>query len=152
MANNIQLGLRVYKGPGKGRLVWQRPRRSSLYEMLHHPFYGGAYAYGRSPLDPTRRVANKPKSGRRNAPPEEWVCLLKDKVPAYIPWDQYEQNQRRFAANDLGGGSNKAAGRAPTLMNGPVGSSRGRTRRPRARATPRRAAAGIPAGSRRTCR
>ncbi len=121
VANNIQLGLRVYKGPGKGRLVWQRPRRSTLYDMLHHPFYAGAYAYGRCPLDPTRRVAGKPNAGRRNAPPEEWVCLLRDKVPAYISWDQYERNRRRFAANDLGGGANKAAtGRAPTLLNGIV--------------------------------
>ena len=120
MTNNIQLGLRVYKGPGKGRLVWQRPRRSALYEMLRHPFYAGAYAYGRSPLDPTRRLAGKPKSGRRNAPPEEWICLLKDKVPAYISWEQYEENRRRLAASDLGRGVKTATGRAPTLLNGIV--------------------------------
>src|SRR3954464_11749601 len=52
VANNIQLGLRVYKGPGKGRLEWRRPRRSAFYEMLRHPIYAGAYAYGRSPFDP----------------------------------------------------------------------------------------------------
>jgi DNA invertase Pin-like site-specific DNA recombinase len=120
VTHNIQLGLRVYKGPGKGRLVWQRPRRSALYEMLRHPFYAGAYAYGRSPLDPTRRVPGKPKSGRRNAPPEEWICLLKDTVPAYITWEQYEENRRRLAASDLGRGVKKATGRAPTLLNGIV--------------------------------
>ncbi len=120
VTHNIQLGLRVYKGPGKGRLVWQRPRRSALYEMLRHPFYAGAYAYGRSPLDPTRRVPGKPKSGRRNAPIEEWICLLKDTVPAYIPWEQYEENRRRLAASDLGRGVKKATGRAPTLLNGMV--------------------------------
>ncbi|HUR52572.1 MAG TPA: recombinase family protein [Gemmataceae bacterium] len=120
VANNIQLGLRVYKGPGKGRLVWHRPRRSTLYEMLRHPFDAGAYAYGRCPLDPTRRVAGKPKSGRRTAAPEEWICLLKDKVPAYIPWEQYEENRRRLAAGDLGGGVKTATGRAPTLLNGIV--------------------------------
>ena len=119
-ANGVQLGLRVYKGPGKGRLEWRRPRRSALYEMLRHPIYAGAYAYGRSPFDPTRRVAGKPKSGRRNAPPEEWVCLLRDAVPAYIPWEQYEANRRRLAANDRGPGSKKATGRAPTLLNGIV--------------------------------
>jgi DNA invertase Pin-like site-specific DNA recombinase len=120
VANNIQFGLRVYKGPGKGRLVWQRPRRSALYEMLHHPIYAGAYVYGRCPLDPTRRVPNKPKSGRRVAPPEGWVCLLRDKVPAYISWDRYEENRRRLAANNLGGGSKGVTGRAPTLLNGIV--------------------------------
>jgi hypothetical protein len=107
VANNIQFGLRVYKGPGKGRLIWQRPRRSTLYGMLRHPFYAGAYAYGRSPFDPTRRAVGKPKSGRWNAPRPEWVCLLRDKVPAYISWEQFEQNCHRLAANDRGPGSKR---------------------------------------------
>jgi DNA invertase Pin-like site-specific DNA recombinase len=120
VAHGIRLGVRVYKGPDKGRLVWQRPRRSTLYEMLRHPFYAGAYAYGRCPLDPARRSAAKPKGGRRTAPPEEWVCLLRDKVPAYISWEQYEDNRRRLAANDLGRGAKRTTGRAPTLLNGLV--------------------------------
>jgi len=119
VAHGIRLGLRVYKGADKGRLVWQRPRRSTLYEMLRHPFYAGAYAYGRCPLDPARRAAGK-RAGRRNAPPEEWVCLLRDKVPAYISWEQYEENRRRLAANDRGRGRKAATGRAPTLLNGLV--------------------------------
>jgi DNA invertase Pin-like site-specific DNA recombinase len=119
VANGIRIGMRVYKGPGKGQLVWQRPRRSTLYEILRHPIYAGAYAYGRNPVDPTRRVAGK-KAGRRAAPPEEWVCLLLDKVPAYIAWQQYEENRRRLAANDRGPGSKAATGRAPTLLNGIV--------------------------------
>jgi DNA invertase Pin-like site-specific DNA recombinase len=119
VTHGIQLGLRVYKGADKGQLVWQRPRRSTLYEMLRHPFYAGAYAYGRCPLAPTRRSAGK-RAGRRNAPPEEWVCLLRDRVPAYIPWEQYEENRRRLAANDRGCGRKVATGRAPTLLNGIV--------------------------------
>jgi DNA invertase Pin-like site-specific DNA recombinase len=119
VTHGIQLGLRVYKGADKGQLVWQRPRRSTLYEMLRHPFYAGAYAYGRCPLDPTRRSAGK-RAGRRTAPPEEWVCLLRDRVPAYIPWEQYEENRRRLAANDRGRGRKVATGRAPTLLNGIV--------------------------------
>ena len=120
VANGIQFGQRVYKGPGKGRLIWQRPPRSAFYEILRHPIYAGAYTYGRCPLDPTRRVANRPKSGRHDLPPEEWVCLLKDRVPAYINWEQYEENRRRLAANDRGGRSKKATGQAPTLLNGIV--------------------------------
>jgi hypothetical protein len=86
--------------------------------MLRHPAYAGAYAYGRCPMDPTRRVAGTSKAGRRNAPPEEWVCLLRDKLPAYISWDQFEENRRRLAANDKGRGSKTTTGRAPTLLNG----------------------------------
>ena len=120
VANSSQLGLRVSKGPGKGRLVWRRPRRSTLYEMLRHPICAGAYTFGRCPFDPTRRTPGNPKSGRRNVPREDWICLLKDKVPAYISWEQFEQNGRRLAANDRGPGSKKATGRAPTLLNGVV--------------------------------
>ncbi len=120
VANDIRLGLRVYKGPGKGQLVWRRPRRSTLYEMLRHPFYAGTYVYGRCPLDPTRRQVGQAKVGRRNARPEEWVCLLRDAVPAYIIWEQYEQNRRRLSANDKGPGAKTATGRAPTLLNGIV--------------------------------
>ena len=64
--------------------------------------------------------AHRKKAGRRNAPPEEWVCLLRDKVPAYIPWEQYEENRRRLAANDRGRGRKATTGRAPTLLNGIV--------------------------------
>jgi DNA invertase Pin-like site-specific DNA recombinase len=119
IAHDIRLGLRVYKGPGKGRLMWQRPRRSTLYQMLRHPFYAGAYVYGRCPLDPSRRAAGK-KPGRRIAPPEEWTCLLRDKVPAYIAWDEHQENLRRLAANDRGRGSKAVPGGAPTLLNGIV--------------------------------
>ncbi len=100
--------------------MWNAARRSTLYEMIRHPIYAGAYAYGRCPYDPTRRVAGGPKSGRHDVPPEEWVCLLKGRVPAYIAWGQFEENRDRLAANDRGGGSKKTTGRAPTLLNGIV--------------------------------
>ncbi|OWK41251.1 Transposase [Fimbriiglobus ruber] len=104
VANNIQLGYRVYNGPGKERRVWQRPRRSTLYDILHHPIDAGAYAYGRCPSDPTRRLAGGSGASRRVVPPAEWVCGLKDKVPADIPWDQYERNRATLAANNRGAG------------------------------------------------
>ncbi|SRR5579883_3192 len=45
--HQIQLGIRVREGPGKGELVWRRPNRMTLQTMLKHPLYAGAYAYGR---------------------------------------------------------------------------------------------------------
>lgn len=137
IANAIQLGKRAYKGDEKGQLVWQTPRRSTLYEMLRHPFYAGAYAYGRSPTDPTRRALLR-TTGRRNAPREEWLVLLRDKVPAYITWEQYEENLRRLSANDRGPGSKASTGRAPTLLNGIVRC--GRCQRPMRAANARRTA------------
>jgi DNA invertase Pin-like site-specific DNA recombinase len=118
-AHGIRLGVRVYKGADKGQLRWRPVRRRALYEILRHPFYAGAYVYGRCPVDPVAKAAGRTQSGRRSAPPEEWVCLLKDRVPAYISWEQYEQNRERLRENDRGrGASRSASGRAPTLLNG----------------------------------
>jgi DNA invertase Pin-like site-specific DNA recombinase len=115
IAGDIRLGVRSYRGPDKGKLTWRLPRLSTIYDMLRHPFYAGAYVYGRCVVDRVGRGTGKP--GRRAARPDEWVCLLRDKVPAYITWDQYEENRRRMAENDKGRGTNKRVCRAGTLLN-----------------------------------
>src|SRR5215831_13162899 len=35
--HHIQLGVRVREGPGKGELVWRRPNRATLQNLLKHP-------------------------------------------------------------------------------------------------------------------
>lgn len=118
-ANRVELGVRVYKGPDKGQLRWRPVRRRALYEILRHPFYAGAYAYGLCPTDHTAKASGRGKGGRRRAAREQWACLLKDRVPAYISWERYEHNQQRLHENDRGrGASRSASGRAPTLLNG----------------------------------
>jgi DNA invertase Pin-like site-specific DNA recombinase len=46
--HQIQLGVRVREGPGKGELVWRRPNRMTVQAMLKHPLYAGSYVYGRA--------------------------------------------------------------------------------------------------------
>ncbi len=140
--HEIQLGIRVHKGSGKGQLQWKPIRRRALYEILRHPFYAGAYVYGRNPTDPTAKVAGQRKSGRRTAAVEDWLCLLKDHVPAYISWEQYERNRQRLRENDRGrGASRSASGLSPTLLNGRLTCGRCEspmaTRNARANSSPR---------------
>ena len=114
-------GCGSYKGPDKGRLVWQRPRRSTLYEMLRHPFYAGAYVYGRCPFDPTRgpraersRAAGRPR--RRSG-----CACSRTGCRRTSPGSSTRRTGDGCAENDRGRGAARAAGgRGPTLLNGIV--------------------------------
>ena len=57
--HDIRIGVRVREGPGKGQLVWRRPNRMTLQNLLKHPLYAGAYVYGRRQMT---RAANRPSS------------------------------------------------------------------------------------------
>jgi DNA invertase Pin-like site-specific DNA recombinase len=40
--HQIRVPQRVRCGPSKGELVWRRPNRTTLSNLLHHPIYAGA--------------------------------------------------------------------------------------------------------------
>jgi Recombinase len=84
ITHDIRLGVRSTRRSDQGVLCWRSPRLSTIYDMLRHPFYAGAYVYGRCVVDRRGRVSGKP--GRRSARPDEWVCFERDRVPAYITW------------------------------------------------------------------
>jgi DNA invertase Pin-like site-specific DNA recombinase len=97
--HDIRLGVRVREGPGKGQLVWRRPNRATLQNLLKHLLYAVAYVYGRRQLDRRRYQPNRPQSGRVVMSPSQWHSLLPDRCPAYLSWEQYERNVARLAAN-----------------------------------------------------
>jgi DNA invertase Pin-like site-specific DNA recombinase len=114
--HQLQLPYRVVSGPQTGQLQWRRPNRVTLSNLLHNPTYAGAYVYGRRPTDPRRRPPGRPSTGRTVAAPEQWEVLLKDRLPAYLGWEQYEHNQRQLAANTAQGGGVARGG--PSLLSG----------------------------------
>ena len=92
---HTQIGVRMEGGPDAGRLVWRRPNQSTLRNLLAHPVYAGAYAYGRRGTQPG-------PAGRRHRhwlPPEQWQVLIRDRVPAYIDWERHQANLDRLAQN-----------------------------------------------------
>jgi DNA invertase Pin-like site-specific DNA recombinase len=97
-AHDIRLPYRLRGGPAKGELVWRRPNRHTLGEMLTNPAYAGAYAYGRRAVDPRRQRPGHAGSGRIKSEPGRMV-LLKDRWPAYISWRSYERNCAQVTAN-----------------------------------------------------
>lgn len=94
----IELGMRPKRGPQRGELIWRRPTMSMVFRVLHHPWYAGAYAYGRHATE-RRAVDGVVRSHQRGLPQSQWRVLKKDILPAYITWDQYQANQERLRQN-----------------------------------------------------
>jgi hypothetical protein len=72
--------------------------------------------YGRRPVDPRRQEARRPDTGRVVAPMEEWLVLLKDRLPASITWEQYEANRARLQANRARAETLGVAREGPALL------------------------------------
>lgn len=118
--HEINLPIRAQKGRNKGELQWRRPSLGTLCQMLHHPIYAGAYAYGRRPHDPKAKYTTSAKHRRRWKPQEEWLVLIKDRLPAYITWQRYENNLNRLKANRRGEENAGAPSRGMALLSGVV--------------------------------
>ncbi|WP_201378906.1 recombinase family protein [Ktedonobacter sp. SOSP1-52] len=118
--HQIQLGIRVREGPGKGELVWRRPNRATIQMMLRHPLYAGSYVYGRRQEDPRRKQPERPRTGRVVMTTDEWLVLLPNRCPAYISPEQYEHNQARLQANRARADAMGVARGGPALLAGLV--------------------------------
>ena len=122
--HGIELGVRERCGETKGRLVWRRPNRMTLQNMLHHPMYAGAYCYGRRQIDPRRKQPGRQSTGRVVRDPREWHALIRDRVPAYISWAAYEAQLARLQQNRSLAEARGATRRGHALLTGLVACGR----------------------------
>ena len=110
---------RPRSGPGKGELVWGVLTHSRTTQALHSPRYAGAFVFGRhgQHRSPDGRLRPKP------LPREQWDTLLIDAHPGYIPWEQYEQNQKTLRDNACANGRDRRQSpprEGPALLQGLV--------------------------------
>ena len=115
---DIKVGVRLREGPAKGTLVWRRPNRMTLQNMLKHPMYAGAYVYGRRQVDARKKQPGRPSTGRVTQVRPDFHVLLPDQVPAYIPWSHYEHNVARLEANRNQAHTIGAVRHGPSLLAG----------------------------------
>jgi Recombinase len=97
--HDVQLGMRLHAGPDRGELVWRRPNRMTLQNILHSPVYAGIYADGRRRVDPRRQLPGRPSTGRVVRAEQEWLVAIPGVLPASITVEQYQANLARLAAN-----------------------------------------------------
>jgi len=96
LKQEIRLPVRSNRGESKGALQWRQPNQTTLRNILNHPLYAGAYVYGRSCQNKATRMR---EGKRKRLDRDEWRVLIRDRYPAYISWEQYEQNLAQLANN-----------------------------------------------------
>jgi DNA invertase Pin-like site-specific DNA recombinase len=96
---HLKLPRRQMFGPRTGEVLWKAPAMDAVRETVKNPVYAGAFVYGRRCSDPTRQVPGRPGTGRARRPASQWVAFVKDVYPAYISWEEFDQNQQTIAKN-----------------------------------------------------
>ena len=81
------------------RIVWKLPVYNTVHGLLTNPVYGGAYAFGRTASRVTVENGRKRISRGHRRDREEWDVLIVDHHEGYIPWAEFERNQRLIADN-----------------------------------------------------
>ena len=100
-------------GATEGRsIVWRAPLYNTVHNILTHPVYAGAYAFGRTTSKVSVEDGRKRVRRGVRRPLSEWEVLLRDQHEGYISWAQFESNQRVIANNATGKGSAVARGAA----------------------------------------
>lgn len=116
--NKIQFGFRCKLRSKRGQLEWRRPTPTRILAMLRHPIYAGAYTYGLHRPGRKNPVTGQITAGKAFLSPEEVRVLIQGRVPPYISWEQYLENQRRINENRSLPNSPGASRRGMALLSG----------------------------------
>jgi DNA invertase Pin-like site-specific DNA recombinase len=99
VANQLQLGFRPQSAARSTELEWRLPTPNGILGILRRPIYAGAYAHGIHRPGTKNPVTGRTEGGKWFVPPEEMPVLLRDRLPAYISWEQYLANLERLKQN-----------------------------------------------------
>lgn len=116
--HGLRLGFRLLRGERIGDLEWRAPSPTRILAVLRHPIYAGAYAYGLHRAGERNPVTGISEGGKWFVPPDKLPVLLRDRLPAYISWEQYLANQELLQQNRALKGSRGAPRRGEALLAG----------------------------------
>ena len=113
----LEEGLQLPSRRQDGQTLWKRPTYSTIYRILTHPAYGGAYSYGKTE-SVTRYDQGRSSKVYRRRPRDRWLALIPHAHEGYIEWEQFQWIQRTLAGNIMGPGEPGAAKRGVALLAG----------------------------------
>ena len=115
--HHIWLPVRARTGPQKGQWQWRRPSLATLGQVLHHPIYAGAYAYGRRPVGSAGAYTGHPAHRRKWCPDGAMGRADAGSSPRLYHLGALPQNQERLKQNQS---APDTRGR-PARRGGPAG-------------------------------
>jgi len=95
---------------GKMSVVWQRPSHAFIDDILHNPFYAGAYVYGRRTVETVLKDSRLVKRMGQPRSAEKCRVFIRDHHEGYIGWEVFEENQRKMRNNGSWGSDDSVAG------------------------------------------
>jgi DNA invertase Pin-like site-specific DNA recombinase len=113
----LEHGLQVPVSAPRGRVIWRRPRYTTIYNILSNPVFAGAYAYGKTEHT-TQYDHGQPRRRSRRKPKDQWWALIPGAHEGYISWKQFEEIQQMMTNNAYLGDRSGAAKRGMALLAG----------------------------------
>jgi DNA invertase Pin-like site-specific DNA recombinase len=89
-------------GEAATRVTWRAPVYPTVHHILTNPVYAGAYAFGRRTMRVVIENGRKRIIRSMQRDWRRWGVLIQDHHEGYIPWADFERNQRLIADNANG--------------------------------------------------
>ena len=98
--NSLSFPKRAYGGAWDGKITWGTLTHSRVLAVIHNPSYAGAYVYGRYRDNKTVNADGHFEHHPVRLPDKnDWKVFLPGHHPAYITWEEFEENQNRLGFN-----------------------------------------------------
>ena len=120
VAEKLKIPVKTWGGARHGQVKWKDPDFADLMRILHNPAYAGAYVYGQNEYDSFDRSPTSGKAKPHPRPIDQWPVCLQGVYPAYIPWEQFVENQRVLRGNGYRSESRGAPRKGKALLQGIV--------------------------------
>jgi hypothetical protein len=99
VAHDMRMPMRPHAGLNRGQLVWRRPTRMTLPNLLHHPIYAGTERWGHRQMEPRQQQPGRRSTGRTINVPEACDVLIPTRCPASLSWERCAAIPQRLADN-----------------------------------------------------
>lgn len=102
------------------KILWHLPIYKNVLSILKNPLYAGAYVFGKTEGRIKIVEGRARKTDGHRKPQDQWLVLIRDHHPGYIPWERFEENQKIILENThmQKGGHPKSGRGGKALLSG----------------------------------